>query len=76
MPCIASSFRSAHKPSGSCNAVRSWERLNLIYKIARGLSCRADNVCSARNGHAAVVALCLLLGAKRKTYAHTELFRF
>ena len=46
MPCIASSFRSAHKPCGSCNAIKSREWLNLIYKIAGGLSCRTDNVCS------------------------------
>ena len=46
MPCIASSFRSAHKPCGSCNATKSREWLNLIYKIAGGLSCRTDNVCS------------------------------
>jgi hypothetical protein len=46
MPCIASSFRSAHKPYGSCNAIKSREWLNLIYKIAGGLSCRTDNVCS------------------------------
>src|SRR5882672_10158940 len=35
MPCIASSFRSAHKPRGSCNATKSREWLNLIYKIRR-----------------------------------------
>ncbi len=29
----------------------------------------------ARNGHAAVVALCPLLGEQRKTYARIELFR-
>ncbi len=46
MPCIASSFRSVHKPCGSCNAIKSREWLNLIYKIAGGLSCRTDNVCS------------------------------
>ena len=46
MPCIASSFWSAHKPCGSCNATKSREWLNLIYKIAGGLSCRTDNVCS------------------------------
>jgi hypothetical protein len=46
MPCIASSFRSAHKPCGSCDAIKSREWLNLIYKIAGGLSCRTDNVCS------------------------------
>jgi len=48
MPCIASSFRSVHKPCGSCNAIKSREWLNLIYKIAGGLSCRTDNVCSWR----------------------------
>jgi uncharacterized protein (DUF2235 family) len=31
MPCIASSFRSAHKPCGSCNAIKSREWLNLIF---------------------------------------------
>jgi hypothetical protein len=46
MPCIASSFRIAHKPCRSCNAIKSREWLNLIYKIAGGLSCRTDNVCS------------------------------
>jgi hypothetical protein len=30
----------------------------------------------AQRGHAAVVALCPLLGAERKTYAPTELFSF
>ncbi len=72
MPCIASSFRSAHKPCGSCNAIKSREWLNLIYKIAGGLSCRSDNVCSWHER----IERCPVLGAKRKTFALIELFRF
>jgi hypothetical protein len=36
----------------------------------------AFSTVSARNGHADCVAQCPLSGAVRKTFAHTELFRF
>ena len=65
MPCIASSFRSAHKPCGSCNATKSREWLNLIYKIAGGLSCRTDNVCSW-HGHGTMSVLSPRSPVKRK----------
>ena len=65
MPCIASSFWSAHKPCGSCNAIKSREWLNLIYKIAGGLSCRTDNVCSW-HGHGTMSVLSPRSPVKRK----------
>jgi hypothetical protein len=46
-----------------------------VIEKSRGLLRRMSQVV-AQLGHAAVVALCPLLGAERKTYPHIELFSF
>jgi hypothetical protein len=68
--------RSVHSGRRSQNLIKGPIMLPRRGSVFLSKFVQRTSLFMARNGHAAVVAPCPLLGAERKTYAPNEFFRF